>query len=262
MESEFPDSSARRNSNDSQAPSIIAPVTFQKKVSLFLYSAGSFVVMIVRESTSFCALALIITWISYFVTAIDRQTLFILNGVFIGLIIVASLLKRKYMLTELREMDRNERRRRIHRNGFVRSSTNPSTPDDADVILQIRSIYVKNLMTQNVETNISLKDCPVECGTSCVICLVDFEPIEPIVGLECHHYFHPECLTDWLITQVSTTSMEVCPSCPTCRNRLYMCDESMKSFVDEVCAPGFITSRNLSHQVNVVFNQYRQTVMV
>ena len=264
MENETPYSLSRRISVHASTIPTLTPVTppisFQKKVAMFASSTWSIILMIIRESTSFCALALIVSWISYFITAINRDTLFMLNGVFIGLIILSALLRRQYMLSELRERDRRERRRRIYGTGFIRSSTNPVNCDDESVILKIRSVYVKYLMQHNVESGITLKDTTEDC-TSCVICLVDFDPSDPLVGLNCQHVFHSSCLTDWLITQVSTTAAEVCPSCPTCRNRLYMNDEAMKSFVDEVCAPGFINSRNLSHQVNVVFNHYRQSTV-
>ena len=45
-------------------------------------------------------------------------------------------------------------------------------------------------------------------GSTCVICLGDFAPSDPVRGLGCGHAFHDECICGWL--HESTR-------CPTCR---------------------------------------------
>jgi len=41
----------------------------------------------------------------------------------------------------------------------------------------------------------------------CCICMIDFEQSEPIRYLPCMHYYHVECIDDWLLRSFT---------CPTC----------------------------------------------
>ena len=44
----------------------------------------------------------------------------------------------------------------------------------------------------------------------CSICLEEFKEKEKIITLECDHYYHRTCITDWLKKE---------PTCPLCRDR-------------------------------------------
>lgn len=50
---------------------------------------------------------------------------------------------------------------------------------------------------------------------SCSICLVDLEEGESLKQLPCNHVFHPECISVWLLQNIT---------CPICRNELNIND--------------------------------------
>ena len=208
-----------------------------------------------RESTPVCAFCLVVIWIAYFIGVLDRDILFITNGVMIGLMIIAALLKRRNMHLELNHHVERQVRRAFPRGAIIRSGSNPEvTPEDQAVVRRIQSVYVSKLLEVNI-TMRGYKPTP-DCH-SCVICLVDFDDEEQTAALICDHFFHSHCLVDWLTAQASTASGDATPSCPTCRSKLLMTEPAMQAFIDEVCAPGFLTSQ-LSRRVHLVFNQYRQ----
>lgn len=44
----------------------------------------------------------------------------------------------------------------------------------------------------------------------CIICLDDFKNRQHLIELDCKHYFHKNCIKNWLLKQSS--------KCPICRN--------------------------------------------
>ena len=212
--------------------------------------------LILREGSLACVFGIAIVWIVYFAGLIDRDVLLISNGVLIVLMIISGILKRRHSVAE---SNRNPAfrpvRRQFPRGAIIRSGSNPDiTPEDEAVISRIQSVFICRLIDANVvvtpyETS---PYCP-----SCVICLVDFEEGDQTFLLSgCSHFFHSNCIVDWLASQISTSSSEGSPSCPTCRTKLTMPDEAMQSFVDQVSSPGFL-SNQLSRRIHLVFNQYR-----
>ena len=41
------------------------------------------------------------------------------------------------------------------------------------------------------------------------MCRVEFEGQDEVVSLPCHHFYHPECISQWL------QQKKVCPQCNT-----------------------------------------------
>ena len=50
----------------------------------------------------------------------------------------------------------------------------------------------------------------IRSDSNCSICLVDLQNDTNLIQLTCEHYFHEECITEWL-------SMNDIPNCPLCR---------------------------------------------
>ncbi|CAI4231273.1 unnamed protein product [Auanema sp. JU1783] len=69
---------------------------------------------------------------------------------------------------------------------------------------EARKNRVKRLLEQ-IPADIFRSDMK---ATECAICMVDFEVGEYVRYLPCMHFFHQECVDDWLLTRSFT--------CPTC----------------------------------------------
>ena len=68
-------------------------------------------------------------------------------------------------------------------------------------------------MVERQMTKKTLKEQTANEENTCPICLVDFETEDEIITLKkCGHYFHKDCIKDWL-QKASLT-------CPLCRSDL------------------------------------------
>ncbi|MBG02262.1 MAG: hypothetical protein CL470_08335 [Acidimicrobiaceae bacterium] len=110
---------------------------------------------------------------------------------------------------------------------YDRSNTEPNP--EADIILLMGAIvfivffsilcgmcsYERNDEEMNIELIDKVKKKTTEYqkkeGEICSICLEDFQQKEKIIILECYHYYHSKCITEWL---------ESNNSCPLCRDQL------------------------------------------
>jgi hypothetical protein len=223
------------------------------RISSMYQCSRSLIVRLLREGIVLYVFCLVVVWTVYFVGLINRDVLLCANGIFVALIIIAALLKRR-MHAQLNRRESRQVRRRFPRGAMIRSGSNPDvTPEDEIVITKIRSVYIEKLMNASVNPTEyhSNPDC-----MSCVICLIDFNESEQVAELPCDHAFHAACLTDWLVAQLASSPNEVSPTCPTCRMKLSMTEESMQEFMDSVCSPGFLSS-HLSRRVHLVFNSFR-----
>ena len=73
---------------------------------------------------------------------------------------------------------------------------------------QLNSFMVQRQLTKN-----SVKEQTANDENTCPICICDFESKDKIITLKkCGHYFHEECIRDWL-TKANLT-------CPLCRDEL------------------------------------------
>ena len=64
-----------------------------------------------------------------------------------------------------------------------------------------------NILTEVLYTDQPSTGTPVSPET-CAICIENFISGEKIIGLECNHIFHSNCILEWF---------EKSKSCPTCR---------------------------------------------
>jgi hypothetical protein len=62
-------------------------------------------------------------------------------------------------------------------------------------------------LLHNVTTYDAASDNP-----TCVVCMDDFEAVDQVLRLPCHHSFHPDCIRKWLT--------ECKPCCPMCQKNL------------------------------------------
>jgi len=67
---------------------------------------------------------------------------------------------------------------------------------------QVSPRVVEKIKTNTVDPNVLTK------GSSCSICLEDFDETKDIVYLDCQHIYHEDCIIEWINKD---------PSCPLCR---------------------------------------------
>jgi hypothetical protein len=220
---------------------------WSKKLRASLHRVASFVEGIIRESAAISAFCLVVIWIAYFSGLIDRDVLLIANGILIGLMIVAALLRQRYSRQVLSAGQRFVRRP-FPRGAVLRSASHPDvTHGDRFIVEEIRLLFVSKLLDRC--TQATLYSTSIPCP-SCVVCLMEFESDQPVSALKCEHLFHTQCLFDWFSTQLNAAGAET--TCPTCRTEVKMDDESMQEFISDVCSPLSVGSR-LSRRVHVVF---------
>jgi hypothetical protein len=142
-----------------------------------------------------------VAWIGYFVGAIDKSILFLLNGVFIALMLLSAVLKRRAYTRMLRNGQGGS---------FAVYNRRRDDGDPSDSLLD--AVFLQNTYATYFTGSFTGEK-------ACVICLVDFNPTEPITAVKhCSHEFHTPCLREWWRAQLSTERVQ--PSCPTCRQSL------------------------------------------
>lgn len=248
--------SARRYSVGPINVSAESSVPLSKRCTQLFHWLVSAIERTLRASTAICGLSLIVVWIVYFFGSIEKDRLLLSNGVLILIIIVSALLRRRSMRAELGRMRvvSSQVQRPFPSGALVHSGSDPGeTLEDTAVVNRIQQLFIEKLMLQS--TKLRPFAPSLDC-TSCVICLVDFEPGVNVSELICQHSFHCQCLLDWFRVQLSVGSSDVMPSCPTCRKELVLSEESLNAFTREVCEPSFLAPY-LSHRVHVVFNPHQ-----
>lgn len=101
-------------------------------------------------------------------------------------------------------------RRNLYSSTYVNelylSSTIPSSDDTQEdkTTIQKQRARIKCLLEQ---LPIDLYVCGEKGSVECAICMIEFEENEKIRFLPCMHYFHLECVNDWLLRSFT------CPSC-------------------------------------------------
>ncbi len=75
----------------------------------------------------------------------------------------------------------------------------------------------------------------------CAVCLDDYvgDPSEIMIGqlVRCHHFFHFDCLWEWLDTQ---------PTCPICRKDVELYEEDLKA----VCYSNILTNHSSANYIH------------
>mmetsp|Transcript_92112 Transcript_92112/g.159927 ORF Transcript_92112/g.159927 Transcript_92112/m.159927 type:complete len:173 (-) Transcript_92112:168-686(-) len=67
-----------------------------------------------------------------------------------------------------------------------------------------------SLSEEHVEQNFPITEASK--SETCIICLCEVEVGDPIRTLQCHHNFHPNCISTWFLHKPDQV-----PQCPTCR---------------------------------------------
>ena len=78
----------------------------------------------------------------------------------------------------------------------------PATLDD--ILTQTRRDYLWTQLPRSSPHNLDTKEC--------VMCLLDFEPLETVLRMPCLHSFHEHCVRDWFLARGScpVCSLDVC----------------------------------------------------
>lgn len=88
-------------------------------------------------------------------------------------------------------------------------------------ILEIMALVRRMAEIENGLSESKIKSIPIIsfqknfqnlfCGDKCVICLTNLEEKEKVKGLQCGHFFHPDCIDPWLKAK---------DECPICRQKI------------------------------------------
>jgi len=92
---------------------------------------------------------------------------------------------------------------------LVEMQTRDLSPEDYDMLLALDEQIAKKTVDQSeIDGYESRPVTPSLEGSSCSVCMCDFEPDESVKVLPCKHLFHKECIAKWL--------SECNTSCPNC----------------------------------------------
>ena len=77
-----------------------------------------------------------------------------------------------------------------------------------EIALEVNEANIEEIITNFQEA--SIEECKNTGQINCTVCLLPNEGKEKIISLPCHHYFHFNCITNWVRRK------NIKPTCPNC----------------------------------------------